>query len=232
MRTISATPGPYTVCHILSFSLSFNIKRMLCQQLLRFKYKFIKQFRRFRCAHAPFLTTVFPTLFRFYQQTFPLLFRMIMGWGTLYMLASPFYYQQMPVLCSCYKTYLLISKTIVKIMYQYVAFFRFQMSTVMIDDLTVGKSDDITSQCQVLFLHFIPYGNSLERSAPFINLVKVISQDSGICHFRPGMKVVRNGYKLPCSSLTCQCIHVRSFNMLQQSLSTKPSDMVICHTVS
>ena len=116
---------------------------------------------------------------------------MVVGWGADDMLVAAFDDQQMAVLDACDELHTLttltfvdrLSQLFVQIVNQHTGIFRFQIATVMSDDLAVSESNDVAADGKVVISHLIADAGSFQRTTALIHLIQVIAENGCIGHF-------------------------------------------------
>ena len=69
---------------------------------------------------------------------------------------------------------------LVQIVNQHAGIFRFQIPTVMRDNLSVFQRDDIAADGKVIIGHLVADRCSLQGSTTFIYLIQVVAENGGI----------------------------------------------------
>ena len=110
------------------------------------------------------------------------------------------------------------SKVLVEIVNELAGIFRFEVSSVMRDDFPVFQRDDVAANGKIVVCHVVAYARSFQRSAAFIDLVEVVTQNGSIRHFGTGRKAFGNGDETSTASLTGQSVHIGRLCVLQQCL--------------
>ena len=108
---------------------------------------------------------------------------MIMGWGTDDVFVTALDNQQMAILDAGDKLHALaalpfvdgLGQCLVQVFYQHIGILRFQISSVMGNDLAISQCDDITADGEVIICHLIADAGSFQRSASFINFIQIIT---------------------------------------------------------
>ena len=110
------------------------------------------------------------------------------------------------------------SKVFVEIVNELAGIFRFEVSSVMRDDFPVFQRDDVAANGKIVVCHVVAYARSFQRSAAFIDLVEVVTQNGSIRHFGTGRKAFGNGDETSTAPLTGQSVHIGRLCVLQQCL--------------
>lgn len=140
---------------------------------------------------------------RFHHQLMPFLVGMIMRWGTVDMLVSVLHHQKMAILDAGNKldVRIFLAEGIVEILDEHIRIFRFQVTTVVGDNLAVLHIDDVAAQGKIGRLQFIADAGSLQRSASFVNLVLVVAHDRAVGYLRTRMESIWHGNESSCLAL-------------------------------
>ena len=67
------------------------------------------------------------------------------------------------------------SQMLVEILNKYIGIGSFKITTIMSDNLSILKCDDIATNSKVIISHFVTYTGSLERATSFIYLIQIIA---------------------------------------------------------
>ena len=130
--------------------------------------------------------------FGLYQQGHELLSRHIVRSCATQTLVTPFDDKQMAVLDACGQCHigelLVLGQLFLQEADEHVSLFSRNMSGRMVLDTAVGHTDKVAAHGHISGLQFISDAGSLQRAAPFINLLQVIAKDSRIGHLTTGMK--------------------------------------------
>ena len=180
---------------------------MLFQQLLRLENHFIDKFGSLLCLRDISL----------YQQRFPLLIWMIMGWGASDVLVATLDNQQMAVLYACDEFHTLatfalvywLRQSLVQIIYQHSSILCLKISAVVSDNLSVLQVDDVTAQSQIIVSHLVADRCSLKWSAALVYLIQVVTQDSCVGHLASRRKSLGHSNQASATSLLSQPVHHR-----------------------
>ena len=148
------------------------------------------------------------------------------------MLVTTLYHQQVTILNACDKPHPVVAQLFVQGFYQDVTFFCGKVSTMMILYRSIGKGDDVTSDCHIVSFHLVSNACSLKRSASFIDLVKVVPHDCSICHLASRTVTIGHSDQPSCLAFLCEHIHIRSVGKLQQCLASKPLHWMVSHSVT
>ena len=211
---------------------------MTGQQFLRLQYQFVQQVCRLLCGESSLLhRSLFDGLD---QQGAPFLVGVIVGWGTNNVLRAPFDDQQVAILDACNELHPLASLTfvdglgqlLVQVFDEYVGILRFQIASVVGDDLAVFQRDDVTAYGHIVVSHIVAYGGCLQWSATFIHLVQVVPQDGCVGHFAARREPLGHCDESPCAPFTCQLVHHGFACILQQCLTSQSLNGQVSHSVS
>ena len=184
VRTVTAAPRPDKIGHSFATLLASHIERMVLQEFLTLENQLVQE--------VGCITTADVSLFasnlrqdRFHHQLVPFLVGMVMRRSAVDMLVSVLHHQEVAVLDAGNKLDIRIffAEGIVEILDEHIRIFRFQVTTVVGDNLAVLHIDDVAAQCKVGRLQFIADAGSFERSASLVNLVLVIAHDRAVCYF-------------------------------------------------
>ena len=184
VRTVTSAPWPDKIGHSFATLLARHIERMVLQEFLTLENQLVQ---KVGCITTADVTLIASNLRqdRFHHQLMPFLVGMIMRWGTVDMLVSVLHHQKMAILDAGNKLdiRIFLAEGIVEILDEHIRIFRFQVTTVVGDNLAVLHIDDVAAQCKVGRFQFIADAGSFERSASLVNLVLVIAHDRAVCYF-------------------------------------------------
>ena len=225
MWTVASSPWPYTVGLVFAFSPSATVERGVVEYVLRLYDEFVDE-----C--GSFQSLVFVAFFGSHQQFAPLLVRVVVGRSAYNMFVATFYYKQVSVLYSLYEFHPVAAKFLVQEIDEFLTVVGSEMSTVVVFNLLVGKTNDIATQGEVVGLHFITYGGCFQRSASLVYFVHVVAKDCGICHLATRQKAIGHGNESSCASDACQMVHVWCVGILKEGFASESVDSMISHAVA
>ena len=233
VRTVTAAPRPDKIGHSFATLLARHIERMVLQEFLTLENQLVQ---KVGCITTADVTLIASNLRqdRFHHQLIPFLVGMIMRWGTVDMLVSVLHHQKMAILDAGNKLdiRIFLAEGIVEILDEHIRIFRFQVTTVVGDNLAVLHIDDVAAQGKVGRLQFIADAGSLQRSASFVNLVLVIAHDRAVGYLRTRMESIWHGNESSCLALLGKHIHIGFVGVLQESFSTQSFYRVVSHSVA
>ena len=116
---------------------------------------------------------------------------MVVGWGTYNVLITALDNQQMAILNAGDELHTLaalafvngVGKVFVEVINQYACILSLQITPIVGDNLAIFEGDDVTADGKIVVCHFVTNAGSLQRTATFVHLVQVISQNGCVCHF-------------------------------------------------
>ena len=97
---------------------------------------------------------------------------------------------------------------LVQIIDEHAGILRLEVTSVMGDNLTILKSDDVTTQRQVVGLHLVTDRGSLQRTASLVHLVEVVAQDGCVGHLRARREPFGNGDETTSATSLGQTVHI------------------------
>lgn len=155
-------------------------------------------------------------------------------------LVAAFDDEEVPVLDACDELHALaafllvdgLCKVLVEVIDEDCRILSLQIPTVVSDNLSVLQGDDVTANGHVVVGHFIAYAGSLQRSAAFIDLIKVVAKNGGVGNLRTRGKPLRYCNEASAASFACQPVHHGLVSILQQRLTAQSLYSVVGHSVT
>ena len=222
LRLVSTTPRPDAVGRILTVLLALDIQRMVFKQDLRLVNQLGYQRTCLLCLWT----------FRLWHELAPGLQRYIVRRSKVYTLVTTLYHQQMAILHTCMEMHAPVAQLLVQVFDQYIGILGFQASAGMIPDNITVQRHKVASQGEIAILQPDTYGCSLQRSAPLIHYMLVVTQYAAVGNLTARMETVGNGLQQAVTPHTGKLVGIRRMRMLQQRGSAKSLVVPVGHTVS
>ena len=125
----------------------------------------------------------------------------------------------MTVLDAGVETYAVVAKGCLKRLYEFVGFFRSNVSGRMILYTVLCDANNVATKGEFTGLKFHTNARRFERAATFIHFIQIVTKHRHIRHLATRMKTRSHGHQAPRAPLACQLVHKRSIRRLQKGLS-------------